>query len=127
MCNITMTSKELPILIIDKNQPISSTLADELRSLGYRTLTISNLEELDKIIDAGNRFLLSVVNLSGFDDTIWERCDRIRSGKTPCIAITPQRSSTTLRETIIHGVDALLVYPVSIKEIIQHIRTTIGD
>lgn len=118
--------KEPPILIIDSDRSTSAVLADELRGLDYRTVTAGSLEELDRIIDSGARFLLSVIDLSGFDDEVWERCDRIRAMKTPCIAIAPHRSFSTLRETLAHGADALLVAPVSVKEIIEHIRTTLG-
>ncbi len=121
-----MPAKELPILIVNSDRPTSAVLAEELRGLEYKVVTASSLEELDRIIDSGARFLLSVIDLSGFDDEIWERCDRIRAMKTPCIAIAPHRSVSTLRETLAHGADALLVAPVPVKEIIEHIRTTLG-
>lgn len=122
-----MTTKELPILIIDGNRSTSTTLAEELRSIGYQTESVNTLDELDHIIDSGKRFLLAVMDISEFHNDIWDRCGRIRAMKTPCIAITPHRSASAVRETISHGVDALLVAPVTIKEIIEHIRTTLGE
>ena len=119
--------KELPILIVDTNRSNAQVLAEELLGAGYKTTIAASLNELDEILHNHFTFAMTVIDLSGFDDEIWKRCDNIRQNRIPCIIITPHRSPSIRREVINHRVDALLVQPVTVKEIIEHIRTTLGD
>jgi len=115
------------ILIINANQTELETLTRELEQEGYATAGASSLEELDSVIGKQENIRLALLDLAGFGDTVWQRCDRLHELKVPFIVIAPQRSPAIQRDSMKHGVNGLLVKPLGIKELIEHIRAALGD
>ena len=115
------------ILVINANRSEMETLAKELEGEGYVTAGASSLEEMDSAIEGKEDIQLALLDLAGFDKSIWERCDRLHEAKIPFIAIAPQRSPGIQREGMKHGANALLVKPLGIKEMIEHIHAALGD
>lgn len=119
--------KKPVILIVDTNRSSLETLEQELGQEGYETLKATSLDELDQAMQGKTEFALAMIDLSGFKEGIWERCDRIHEAKTPCIIVAPQRSPIIQRDSMKHGASGLLVKPVATKELIEHIHTALGD
>ena len=115
------------ILIVDNNRSNLEQLAQQLEEEGYVTIGASSLEEMDSAIEAQKNIKLAMLDLAGFDDSIWERCDRMHDAKIPFIVIMPQRSPSMQRDSMKHGANGLLVKPLGIKELIEHIHTALGD
>ena len=114
------------ILIVNANRSELETLAKELEQEGYVTAGASNLEEMDSVVKRQENIKLALIDLAGFDDSIWERCDRMHETKIPFIVIMPQRSPGIQRDSMKHGACGVLVKPVAIKELIEHINTISG-
>lgn len=121
-----MTGKPL-ILAVDSNRANLELLTQELGREGYATLRAASLEELDEAIKGKERFALSLIDLSGFDERIWERCKELREAKIPFILLSSQRSPTVQRDSLKYGASGLLLKPLAIQELLEHIRTMIGD
>jgi CheY-like chemotaxis protein len=121
-----MTDKPA-ILVVDSNRANLELLSQELSRGGYTTLSAATLEELDQAIRGKGRFALSLIDLSGFDERIWERCKELREAKIPFILISPQRSPTIQRDSLKYGASGLLLKPLATKDLMEHIRTMIGD
>jgi len=119
--------KNPAVLIINANRSEMETLAKELEEEGYVTVGASSLEEIDNAIEGEESIKLALLDLAGFDDSIWERCDRLHEAKIPFIAIAPQRSPGIQRDSMKHGANGLLVKPLGIKELIEHIHAALGD
>ena len=115
------------ILSVDSNQANLELLSQQLLKEGYEVLTSSSLEELDKVIESKKDIALSLIDLSGFDQRIWERCSELHKAKIPFIIISPQRSPTVQRDSMKHGASGLLVKPVGTKELMEYIHTLLGD
>ena len=115
------------ILIINANRSELEMLAKELEQEGYGTIGASGLDELDGAIERQENIKLALLDLSGFDKSIWERCDRLHEAKIPFIVIAPQRSPGTQRDSMKHGASGLLLKPLGIKELIEHIHAVLGD
>jgi DNA-binding response OmpR family regulator len=115
------------ILIVNANRSELETLSKELQQEGYDTIGAASPDELDQVVSGKKKRNLSIIDMSGLDDSIWERCDRMREAKLPFIIIAPQRSPTIQRDSMKHGASGLLVKPLAIKELIQHIHTALGD
>jgi DNA-binding response OmpR family regulator len=62
------------------------------------------------------------VDITGFDRSIWERCELLRNQSIPMIVISPKQSATIRQETLAHGADSLLVKPVVTRELLGVIR-----
>ena len=115
------------ILIVDTNQSNLELLAQQLAEEGYETLSAASLEELDKAIYGKRKISLGLIDLSGFDQSIWERCDQLREAKIPFLVISPRRSPSIQRDSMKHGASAVLTKPQGIKELLGHIQTMLSD
>jgi DNA-binding response OmpR family regulator len=118
---------EPSILIVDNNRLELEQLALQLKEEGYATMSASSLEEMDSAMMEKQDIKLALLDVTGFDESIWERCDKLHEAKIPYIVITPQRSPVVQRESMKHGACGLLVKPLGIKELIEHIHAALGD
>ncbi|MFH1383283.1 MAG: response regulator [Chloroflexota bacterium] len=121
-----MTEKPV-ILTVGTNRTNLELLSQQLGREGYKTLSAASMEELDDAIQGKQGIALSLVDLSGFDQRIWQRCEQMRKTKIPFIVISPQRSPTIQRDSMKHGAGALLVKPIGIKELMEFVHTLLGD
>lgn len=115
------------ILIVDNNRSNLGQMAKQLEEEGYVTAGASSLEEMDNAIKGQEKIKLALLDLTGFDESIWERCDRMHEARIPFIVIMPQRSPGIQRDSMKHGANGLLVKPLGIKELIEHIHAALGD
>lgn len=115
------------LLIVDSNRSDLEQLARQLEEEGYATSGASSLEEMDCAIEEEKSIKLALIFLAGFDGNIWERCDRMYEAKIPFIVIMPQRSPGIQRDSMKHGANGLLIQPLSIKELVEHIHAALGD
>jgi CheY-like chemotaxis protein len=115
------------ILSVGSNRANLDLLSQQLVKEGYETLSAASLEELDSSMQEKADIALSLIDLSGFDQRIWERCEALRKAKIPFIVISPQRSPLVQRDSMKHGASGLLVKPLGIKELIEYIHTLLGE
>jgi len=115
------------ILAVDSNRSNLELLTQQLEREGYKIHSVTSLEEFDQAIESGEGIALALVDLSGFDRSIWQRCDRLREAKVPFIILSPQRSPMVQRESITHGASGVLTKPVGVKELAEHIRAFLCD
>jgi len=115
------------ILIVNANRSELETLAKELRDEGYATSVASSPEEIASAIEEKKNIKLALIDLTGFDESIWEQCGQLHAARIPFIVIAPQRSPGVQRSSMKHGANGLLVKPLGIKEVIEHIHSALGD
>ena len=121
-----MTEKSV-ILIVDSNHADLELMGQQLGQEGYDTVSAASLEELDQAIQGKLPINISLIDLAGFDQRIWERCDELCKIKIPFIAISPRRSPTIQRDSMKHGASGLLVKPLGIKNLMECVHTLLGD
>ena len=119
-----MTQKAA-VLVVDSNSSNLELLTQQLQGEGYTTRGAASMAELDEVIKGEEVIALALIDLSGFDHGIWERCDQMRRSKIPFIVISDQRSPAVTRESIKHGARGVLVKPIGVKELVGHIRTLV--
>jgi DNA-binding response OmpR family regulator len=115
------------ILIVNANRSELETFSKELEAEGYETVGVSSLKDLNHAIKVQENTKLALLDLAGFDQSIWKYCDRMNKVKIPFIVIAPQRSPAIQRDSMQHGANGLLVKPLGIKELIEHIHAALGD
>lgn len=115
------------ILVLDSNRANLELLSQQLGQEGYETLSAASLQELDQAMQGTQKIALSLIDLSGFDQRVWERCEKLRKAKIPFIVIAPQRSPAIQRDSMRHGASSLLVKPLSIKDLLEYVKTLLGD
>ena len=115
------------ILSVGSNRANLDLLSQQLVKEGYEILSAASLEELDDSIQKKKVFAVALIDLSGFNQRIWERCEALRKAKIPFIVISPQRSPIIQRDSMKYGASGLLVKPIGIKELMEYIHTSLGE
>ena len=115
------------ILVVGSNRTNLQLLTQQLDREGYETLSAASLEEFDTVIRGNKKIVLCLLDVSGFDQRIWERCEQLRKDKVPFIVISPQRSPTIQRDSMKHGASALLVKPIGIRDLKEFVNTLLGE
>lgn len=120
-----MDSKAV-ILVVDSNRGSLGLLSQQLEQAGYETLGAASLEQFDQAIRGKKKIALALIDVSGFDHNIWERCDELSEAKLPFIVISPHRSPAVQRESMDHGASGVLIKPLDFKELMEHIHAVLG-
>ncbi len=119
--------KEHLILAVDRNQRNLELLADFLGRAGYRTLGISSMAALDLILLETLDLGLAMVDISGFDHSIWERCRHLSDRGIPLLVISPRDSMTIRRDGFSSGARSVMTKPLVATELIQMVRGLLAE
>ena len=115
------------ILTVGSNRANLELLSQQLIKEDYEVLSVASLEELDQTIKEKKNITIALIDLSGFDECIWDSCEELRKVKIPFIVISPQRSPLIQRDSMKHGASGLMVKPLGIKELMEYIHTLLGE
>jgi DNA-binding response OmpR family regulator len=115
------------ILIVGNNLTNLELLAKQLDREGYGIIKVASTEELGETLKKPQGIALALVDVTGFDQTIWYYCEQLRSSKIPFIVISPQRSTIIQRDSMKHGASALLVKPLGVKDLLEFVHTLLCD
>jgi DNA-binding response OmpR family regulator len=122
----TMTDRPL-ILMVDSNRTNLDLLSHQLNREGFETVRSPSLDDLSDVLKNRANISLALVDISGFDQSIWPYCERLHLYRIPFIVISPQRSHLTQRESTKYGASAVLVKPLGVREMMEAIHTLLGD
>lgn len=78
------------VLFIDRNRKNAELLAAFLTESGYRTRALYELAEVDALMTNTAKLddiALALVDLQGFEASIWERCRALHEAHVPFIVI----------------------------------------
>jgi len=114
------------ILAVDSSRNSLGLLSQQLGQAGYDTVSATSLEQFDQAIRGKGKIALALIDVSGFDHNIWERCDELRKAELPFIVISPHRSPAVQRESMEHGASGLLIKPLDFKDLMEHIDSVLG-
>jgi DNA-binding response OmpR family regulator len=70
---------------------------------------------------------LALVDISGFDSSIWSYCERLRASTIPFLVIVPKQNFAIQREILAHGAQGVLVKPLVVKELMGLIANFLRD
>lgn len=110
------------ILIVGVNARNLELLSEFLGKQGHRSVSAQNLEQLDEIIQSRSDLALALVDVSGFNTSIWERCQKIHDKNIRLLIISPKQSTALQKESLTHGAQGVLVKPLVMRELADLIR-----
>ena len=121
--------KAIPIILtVDRNHRNLELLSQFLGRAGYQTRMAATLEEFDEALSEMNDIGLALVDIAGFDRTIWERCEGLRHQKIPFLVLSPKHSVALQQASLTHGAHGVLVKPLIVKELLGLIGSLLdGD
>lgn len=119
-----MADKPL-ILAVDHNRRNLELLSQFLGQEGYETIIAASLEEFDQALSEPQGVKLTLVDIAGFDRSVWERCERLRAADIPFIIISPRQSAAIQQASLTYGARGVLVKPLAVKELLGLVRSLI--
>ncbi len=119
-----MTLKHL-LLIVGANRRNLELLAQLLGKEGYETIAAASLQECDQVLTGSQAISLALVDIGGFDRSIWERCERLREKDIPLFILSPKQSAIIQQESQAHGARGVLIKPLIAKQLIALVYTVL--
>ena len=78
------------ILTVDRNERNLELLAQFLGKAGYQTLPVSSLEEFARALEQVDGLGIALVDISGFDRSIWSYCEQLSDKGVPLLVVSPR-------------------------------------
>lgn len=113
------------VLVVEHNRRNMELLVEFLEKEGYRAKGVVDLDGVDEALREGVDLVL--VDLAGFDRTVWEHCEKLRRCGIPFLIISPQQSSAVRQQSISRGASGVLVKPLIVKELAGLIRNLLEE
>lgn len=113
------------ILIVENNRRNLELITGFLHSDGYEVISAATMEELDGLLKTPEIIGLALIDLMGYDHSIWERSEILRTKGIPFVLISPRKTSTPG-----HGERTVLLKPLVVKEMLSLVDTIfkeVGD
>jgi DNA-binding response OmpR family regulator len=115
------------ILAVDRNRRNLSLLDQLLGKEGYQLRTAATPDELDRALAAPGEIGLALVDITGFDRSIWERCEVLRVQKIPFLVLSPKQSTALQQASLTYGARGVLIKPLVVKELLGIIRSLLEE
>lgn len=113
------------ILLINHNQRNLELLSEFLGKEGYETVAASSMEKLDQFLIGNREIDVALVDITGFNEKIWEYCEQLRKKKIAFVVISPRQSSAIQQAGMTHGARGIMVKPLVIKELMVIIKNMV--
>jgi DNA-binding response OmpR family regulator len=120
-------SAKAVILVADRDRGNLELVCQQLEREGYDASAAASLEELDQAIQGKVKTTLLIIDVSGFDQRVWKRCETLANGRTPLIVISPRRSPSVQRHSMKCRAAGLLTKPLDFKDLMECVHTVLGD
>lgn len=117
-----MPKAPLKILILDRNRRNLALMTQFLEQQGYQTLPILSLEEVAHTLAPSNTISLALIDITGFDSSVWTVCQQLREQEIPFLVISPRHQAAIQQASVASGAIGLLGKPLAMREFAQLIR-----
>lgn len=114
------------ILAVDKNRRNLELLAQFLGKEGFQVESASSIEEFAQTLTRAEAIELALVDISGFDRSIWDCCQQLREREIPFLVLSPRQSAAIQQESFAQGARSMLVKPLVVKELLGIIRSLVS-
>jgi DNA-binding response OmpR family regulator len=115
------------ILALNRNQRNLDILIKILGEEGYHVVGVLSPEELDKEVEIQETINLVLMDISGFNRSIWDSCERLRVMEIPFLVLSPQHHHAVEKQSRMHGAHGVLVKPLVVKELLLLIKSFIEE
>lgn len=115
------------ILAVNHNPRNLALLSQVLRNEGYQLFPALDLAAFDRAIARAETIRLALVDIAGFDERVWERCERLRVRKIPFLVLSPRQSAALQRASFSHEASQFLAKPLVIRELLGLVRSLLKE
>ncbi len=121
-----MTLKPL-ILIVNSNVRNLELLNQFLNREGYQAISVNGLEEFYRAMSQPIQINLGLIDVTGFDSSIWECCEKLQNQKIPFLIISPRQNALIQNQSLVCGARNILIKPLVIKQLFTLIKSLLQD
>ena len=122
-----MMAERPTVLALDHNHRNLELLERFLGQEGFDTRGTSSIEELDQALEEVDTYSVAILDLAGFDRSVWQRCERLQEAGIPFLVISPRQSLRLYQDGISRGARAVLAKPLSARDLVALIRSLLDD
>jgi DNA-binding NtrC family response regulator len=119
------TEKEIILTTVTDRAQLD-LLSDQMGKEGYDVVSAASLPELVKKISKDNKISLAVVDVSAYDQSVWDDLEELNKNGIPFIIISPGRSPSMQRDSLKHGASGLFTRGIQFKDLLEHIHTLLA-
>lgn len=113
------------ILYIDRNTKNAELLQKALSKFNFAIYHAANYKTIDTVLQSIN-FDIALMDISGFDSRIWDRCKAIRAQNIPLLILSGQPEGKIQQLGIKNGASGIIAKPLILKDFIQIIQSPIN-
>jgi len=120
-----MADREIILTAVTDHSELE-LLAKQLGDEGYEIIAAASVPELVTAIEKEGKISLAVVDMSAYDESIWEQLERLNDSKIPFFILSPERSPTVQRDSLKHGASGLFTRGLEMRDLLEHIHVLLG-
>ena len=117
-----MSNEQGELLIVGSNSRNQELLETFVARLGYKAVRADSLAMLDSLLDEACPLRFALVDITGFDAQIWERCARLHVRDIPLLVISAKQSDVVRRMGYAHGAQSVMEKPLMMQELADTIH-----
>ncbi len=115
------------ILALNRNPRNNEILIKILGKEGYQVVGVNDPAELDQEVQLQENVDLVLMDISGFNQSVWKSCERLRVLEIPFMVLSPQQHHAVEKQSKLHGAHGVMVKPLIVKELLLLIKNLIED
>ncbi len=115
------------ILAVDRNRRNLELLSQFLEKEDCQTRAVASPEEFDQALTGSDDIRIALVDVSGFDRSIWECCEGLRNKKIPFVVLSPRHSAAIQQAGLTSAARSVLVKPLRAKELMGIVRGILNE
>ena len=119
--------EDAPLILLIRRRrwrqgPLPATLARE----GYRTIVTARLKDIDNLIKDQDRIALALVDVSGFNQEVWESCSQLHEAGIPYMVLVPYQQTNLQLVGPVREAQWMMVKPLHIPTLMTLVRYVIS-
>jgi DNA-binding response OmpR family regulator len=95
--------------------------------MNIKATQVRILCEFDIALCSAAPVSVAIIDLTGFDESIWDCCKKLRKKSIPLLIISPGNNQKALWAGYEHGASGVLKKPVQMHELANYIRSLIDQ
>ena len=92
-------------------------MSDFIAKIGHTPIKVDSVRMFTSNVDLKREVGLALVDLTGFDKSIWDVCSRLHEMNVPMLVIAPKYSAALARESIGMGASGFVIKPLVMREL----------
>jgi DNA-binding response OmpR family regulator len=122
-----METKRHKILVVEHNEKNADLISKALDKFGFECNPANDYQAVDVALSSSNSYDIILMDISGFDTEIWERCKKIHQLNIPLLIMSAKPSAALQQHGLRYGARGIIAKPVILNDFVKLIYSLIND